>query len=79
MLFKDRRTFGKDFVKPETRARVPKPTIKETLQSVKDKRQDPESFKQKEHTESSELTTKIKGLEHGLDEAVKPYRYPKAK
>jgi hypothetical protein len=75
MLFKDRRTFGKDFVKPETRARVPKPTVKETIQSMKDKRQNPESFKQKEHPESPELTAKVKNLEHAVGEATKPYRF----
>ena len=77
MLFKDRRTFGKDFVKPETRARVPKPTVKETLQSIKDKRQDPESFKQKEIKESPELTAKIKDLDRGIDKYAQVLKVPR--
>jgi hypothetical protein len=77
MLFKDRRTFGKDFVKPETRARVPKPTVKETLQSIKDKRQDPESFKQKDHSESPELTAKIKDLDRGISKYAQVLKVPK--
>lgn len=79
MLFKDRRTFGKDFVKPETRARVPKPTVKETLQSMKDKRRDPESFKQKEYSDSPELTAKIKNLDSEVTMKSRPYQIPRLK